>query len=173
MKFRSNRFNNHSPMNLRILSSALLLALLSPAPALLAQDAPPSPPASGEQPKAPKTELEKNMDAMAKAFRTLRRQVSDATKNESSLELVATIRTAATAAAKLTPAKAEDLPEADRPKFVEDFQAGMKDLLAGLDKLEADLKANDNTAAAADYKQIGSIEGKNHKQFRRPEKEKS
>jgi hypothetical protein len=49
----------------------------------------------------------------------------------------------------------------------------MKDLAAGLDKLEADLKANDNTAAAADYKQLGSIEGKNHKQFRRPEKEKS
>ena len=113
------------------------------------------------------------MGAMGKAFRTLRRQVSDSTKNASSLELVATIRSAADAASKLTPAKAEDLPEADRPQFIADFQSGMKDLAAGLDKLEADLKANDNTAAAADYKDIGSIEGKNHKKFRRPEKEKS
>ncbi len=160
-------------MNLRILVSTLLLALLSSTPALLAQDAPPAAPASGDQPKAPKTELEKNMDTMGKAFRTLRRQVSDATKNDSSLELVATIRTAAEAASKLTPAKTEDLPEADRPQFVADFQAGMKDLAAGLDKLEADLKAGDNTAAAADLKDVGAIEGKNHKKFRRPEKEKS
>ena len=160
-------------MNLRILVSTLLLVLLSSTPALLAQDAPPAAPAAAAPAKAPKTELEKSMGAMGKAFRTLRRQVSDSTKNASSLELVATIRSAADAASKLTPAKAEDLPEADRPQFVADFQSGMKDLAAGLDKLEADLKANDNTAAAADYKDIGSIEGKNHKKFRRPEKEKS
>ena len=160
-------------MTPRLVCSALLLALLVPASALRAQDAQPAAPAAAEPAKPEKTELEKNMDAMGKAMRTLRRQVSDSTKNDSSLELVATIRTAAEAAAKLTPAKAQDLAEADRPQFVEEFQAGMKDLSAGLDKLEADLKAGDNTAAAADFKAIGAIEGKNHKKFRRPEKEKS
>jgi soluble cytochrome b562 len=159
-------------MTLRIPVHILLLALFSSALALRAQDAPPAASAGAPQ-KEEKTELEKNMDNMGRAMRTLRRQVADATKNESSLQLVSTIRSAAEAASKLTPAKAQDLPEADRPQFVADFQAGMKDLFAALDKLEADLKANDNTAAAADFKQVGSVEGQNHKRFRRPEKEKN
>jgi len=162
-------------MTRRILASALLLNLLSMVPALRAQDAPPAAPAPNAAPKEekPKTDLEKNMDSISRAFRTLRRQIADPTKNDSSLEQVAAIRTAAQAASQLTPAKAADLPEADRPQFVADFQAGMKDLFGALDKLEADLKANDNTAAAADLKQIQSIEGTNHKKFRRPEPAKS
>jgi soluble cytochrome b562 len=157
-------------MTLRLIISTLLL---SSALALRAQDAPPAAPGAGAPSKAEKTELEKNMDNMGKAMRTLRKQIADSTKNDSSLQLVSTIRSAAEAASKLTPAKAQDLPEADRPQFVEEFQAGMKDFFAALDKLEADLKANDNAAAAADFKQVGSVEGTNHKKFRRPEKEKS
>jgi soluble cytochrome b562 len=162
----------HRPktMILRIVCSTLLLTLLAAAPALRAQDAPPAAPAPA---KPEKTELEKDMDIMGKSMRTLRKQIADSTKNDSSLQLVSAIQTAAEAASKLTPAKTQDLPEADRPQFVQEFQAGMKDLAAALGKLEADLKANDNTAAAADLKQVLAVEGQNHKKFRRPEKEKS
>lgn len=157
-------------MTLRLIISTLLL---SSALALRAQDIPPAAPGASAPPKAEKTELEKNMGNMGKAMRTLGKQIADSTKNDSSLQLVSTIRSAAEAASKLTPAKAQDLPEADRPQFVEEFQAGMKDLFAALDKLETDLKANDNAAAADDFKQVGSVEKTNHKKFRRPEKEKS
>ena len=159
-------------MTLRILTSTLLFALLSAVPALRAQNAPQASPAKSEPKKEEeKTDLEKTMDKMNKAFRALRKQVADATKNDSSLTLVATIRTAAEAASKLIPEKAQDLPEADRPDFVARYRAGIKDLVAGLDKLEADLKAHNNTAAVADVKSIGSTERKNHKEFKRPDKD--
>jgi cytochrome c556 len=47
----------------------------------------------------------------------------------------------------------------------------MKDFLAGVSKLEADLKANDNAAADADLKNLNSQEKDGHKAYRRPEKE--
>jgi soluble cytochrome b562 len=149
---------------------------MSAMPALRAQDAQPAAPApDATAPSAPakeeKTDLEKQMDSINRAFRTLRRQIADATKNDSSLQLVQTMHDAADAASKLTPKKAADLAEADRPQFESEFQAGIKDLMGALDKLTTDLKANDNTAAADDVKQIQTLEGQNHKKFKKQEKQ--
>ena len=52
----------------------------------------------------PETELGGKMEKIGGAFRALRRQVSDATKNADSLTRVATIRQNAEAAIKLEPA---------------------------------------------------------------------
>jgi soluble cytochrome b562 len=150
-------------MKTRLLAPALLLAAsLCIGPALRAQDGPPN----GFK-REPKTELAKHMEAMGKAMRVLRNQIADSSQNASSLEQVATIRSEATEASKLTPVKEKDVPEADRAKFMADYQAGMKEFLAAVDKMEADLKANDNTAAVADYKKLGSLEQTDHKEFRK------
>ena len=86
---------------------------------------------SAEPPKQPQeeTELEDKMDVMGTAFRKLKRQVNDVTQNAASLQLVATIHMAAEEAVKLVPAKAADVPVAERAKFVADYQMKMKDLL--------------------------------------------
>jgi soluble cytochrome b562 len=117
----------------------------------------------------PETELEGKMDEMGGAFRKLRGQIQDATKNAESIALVEKMRTAATDAAKLKPAKTEDLPEADRPKFVAEFQKDMKELIGLFDKLEAALKAGDNAGAAKLIGEIRAVQKEGHKEFQRPE----
>ncbi|QYM80671.1 hypothetical protein K0B96_08745 [Horticoccus luteus] len=146
--------------------SLLLLALtgvftLAPALSLPAQEAV-SPHAERKT-----TPLGKEMKEMGKAFRTLGRQIDDASKNAASIKLVATMREAAEASLQYKPEKTADLPAADQAKFVADFQAGVKNLIADLDKLTAALKANDNAAAAATLREIKDDQKKGHKEFKK------
>ncbi len=162
------------------LSHAILvsIALLSAA-ALRADTAPAnsSPPAA--QPTiAPAhdrdaTELGEHMDNMGDAFKKLRKQVADPAQNASSLQLVDTMRKESLISAKLTPAKTQDLPEAERAKFVADYQEHMKKLLGMLDQLKAALKANDNATAEKLVKDLGAFQRESHHQFRKPEKKHS
>jgi len=128
-----------------------------------------SAPAPAAGPKAPKTALEKDMDKISKANRTLQRQVSDATKNDASLALLATIHDAAMAASNETPQMAADQPDADRAAYVADYQAKMKEFIAAVDKVTADLQAGDNATAAVDAKKLPADEKTDHKKFRKPE----
>jgi len=125
-----------------------------------------------EGPKKPaqeETELEGKMEKMGQAWKKLKRQVTDASKNADSLQLVATIRASAEEAVKLTPAKAADIPEAERAKFVADFRADMKEFLTELGKLDAALKADQNVEAAKLLAKIGAMQKAAHKEFKRPE----
>jgi len=162
-------------MNIRHVLSCLILA--GAAPLLRAQDAAaPAPSPAAQTPvkaakNEPKTKLETKMDKMGGAYRKLRKQVADPSQNESSLKLLATMQDAARSALDLTPAKAADIPEGQRAKFVSDYQAGIKDLQAEFGKLEAALRAGKNDDAVALVKEIGALERKEHKAFRRPEKD--
>lgn len=84
--------------------SILLLLLL--AGSSFAADTQPA----GEKVSKKKTELTRQMDKMNAAFRRVRRQATDATKNADSLELVSVLREAAEASAKLEPARAASIP---------------------------------------------------------------
>jgi soluble cytochrome b562 len=114
------------------------------------------------------TPLGKEMKHMNHAFRTLGRQVGDASKNADSIQLVATMRQAAEASLQYKPEKTADLPAADQAKFVADFHAGIKHLIGDLDKLTAALKANDNASAAAILRQIKDDQKQGHKEFKKP-----
>jgi cytochrome c556 len=155
------------------LAFSLVLLPAFTAPALRAQDAPPpgpdGPPAWQHSWRdEPKTPLAKDMHKIASAVRKLSRQIGDPDSNPASLDLVATIRAAAVAASGETPAFASDQPEATRAKFVADFQSAMKEFVGKVDTLAADLKANDNDAAAKDLKALVAAERAGHKEFRKP-----
>lgn len=154
-------------MKLHISSLLLLLGIAIAIPVTQAEEAAPAASAA----KKAKTDLEKAMSTIGRANRQLKKQIKDASKNESSLELVAKLREGAEASLKLIPAKAQDLPADERDAFTSKYKASMKDFLAGVSKLEADLKANDNAAADADLKNLNSQEKDGHKAYRRPEKE--
>jgi soluble cytochrome b562 len=160
-------------MKYRSLASILPLALILSAAVVHAQDAaaPAAPADSSAAPKPEKTPLAKDMDKINRSFRALRKQISDATQNDSTLTLLATIHDSATAAAKETPAKAADLPDADQAKFNSDFQSKMQEFITAVDKVTADIKGGDNASAATDLKALASLERDDHKQFRKPEKE--
>lgn len=143
---------------------------LSVAPALLAQDGPKGPPPGGD--KEPETELGEKMEKVNGAFRKLRANAADATKNEDSLKQVAIIRANMADASKLEPAKKADIPAADQAKFLADYQAKLKEFVTELDKLEAALKAGNNEVAAAEVKTLGDMEKQDHKSFKKPQPKK-
>lgn len=148
------------------LPAALALILgFSLAPAR-AQTPPPAAASSAHE----STALEDRMEEMRSAFGKLRKQAGDASANESSLALVARLRAAAEASVALTPARAEDVPEAERAKYVEAYQAKMRAFLAEVDKLEAALKAGDNPAAVAAVARLGAQQKEGHKDYRRSAK---
>lgn len=142
-----------------------VLAALTPAPLVLAQEK--------AAPKNPPTELEERMEKLNAAWRRLRRQVADPAQNASSLELVAAMRTTAQGAEKMTPAKAADIPEAERARFLADYEAGMRRFFAQLDTLEAALKSGRNEAAQKAVAEIADHQKTSHKAFKKAPPPKS
>ena len=164
-------------MKLRSLVVCLFAVRLA-APFLMADDAPAAaapaaapavaPAAGGEEKE---TELEGKMHTMGKAFRKLKKQVADPTQNAASLELVATMQAAVTESAGLTPAKTEDIPDADKAKFIADYKAGLDDMQNLLSKLKDALAAGKNDDAVKIVAEIGDQQKKSHKEFRKPKKD--
>lgn len=158
-------------MKIRLLPLALALTLVFPA-AVLVRAAENSPAPKGEKHGhggEPDTELGKAMETLNKAWRKLRKQAGDSASNASSLELVATIKAETDKALTLQPDKAKDLPEAERPAYVEKYKEEMKKFIGKIDQLAADFKANDNAAATARIKEIIAVQREAHKEFKRPD----
>jgi soluble cytochrome b562 len=151
---------------------ALLLALPLASPILSAADTPApgaSPSAGGDDEQ--KTELETRMERVGKAFRKLKRQVADPAQNASSLQLLSTMQDAMKEAVNLTPAKAADLPVDQRSKFIEDFKVGIKGMQDEFSKLADALSAGRNADAVKIVDEIGDLEKKDHKEFKKPKKD--
>lgn len=147
-------------MNCRFLACAVLLALVVSGPRH-ASAAEPSP--GGEE----MTELGEHMDRLSGAFRKLRRQAGDPAHNAASLELLAEMREAAQAAAKLVPAKAADLPEAERGKFTAAYRKQMGRLLTQLQDIAAAFAAGDNAAAQKRIGDLADFQKASHREYRK------
>lgn len=118
------------------------------------------------------TELGGKMDKMGSAFRALRRQAADASKNADSLAKLATIRENAVASMKLTPAKAADLPAAEQAKFVAAYKADMEKFIALTDKLTAAFKAGNNAEAEKLLGEMANAQKAGHKEYQKKKDKK-
>lgn len=118
------------------------------------------------------TELGGKMEKIGGAFRALRRQIADASKNADSLARLATIKENANASLKLEPAMKADKPAGEQKKFVADYQAEMKKFIDLVGKVEAALKANDNAAAGKLLETMSADQKKAHKMFKKDDKKK-
>jgi len=151
---------------------SLLAAAFIVSPLLRAQDAmtppPAAPAASGDSEE--KTDLDKKMDVVSKNLRKLKKQASDSTKNDSSLELLATMQGALKDALDMTPAKAADLPDDQKTKFMTDYKAGLNGMMDEFTKLGTALKAGNNDDAVKIVAEIEDLEKKDHKSFRKAKK---
>ncbi len=139
----------------------LLLSLICAAVTLPGASAAEGKAKSGDKPES---ELSGHMDKMSGAFRKLKRQIADATKNEDSLKLVATIKAESAASTKLTPEW--------KPEQKEKYQAKMKDFNAKVGKLEMALKAGKNDEAAKIADELGAAQKEGHKEFKKPDEKK-
>ncbi len=114
----------------------------------------------------PKTPLGKKMAAMNTAMKAVGRQIDDPSKNASTLEQIAIIETNAKASLTLEPEKKEKIPAAEQAKFVSDYQAGIKKLLAVVDKMKAAVKAGNNAEASKLLDEMKGNQREGHKEFR-------
>jgi soluble cytochrome b562 len=111
------------------------------------------------------TELGNDMKAMGKNLKQIKGQLADATKQQSTVDLLESAKKNADAAKKLTPSKAKDVPEADRAKFVTDYQAAIDKLIGQLGKIEDAVKAGKYDDAQKLYGELGMIKREGHEKF--------
>ncbi len=116
------------------------------------------------------TELAGHMEKMSSAFRALRRQIKDSSKNADSLAKLAAIKEHSIASAKLEPELKSEKPAAEQAKFVSAYQAKMKDFIALVEKTEAALKAGKNEEADALVAQMADAQKKGHGDFKKNSK---
>jgi soluble cytochrome b562 len=113
-----------------------------------------------------KTPLGKKMSAMNTAFKAVGRQIDDASKNANTLEQLAIMETNAKAALTLEPEKKAKVPAGDQAKFTAGYQAGMKEFIATVQKLQAAIKAGKNADAVAMYDDLKGQQREGHKEYR-------
>jgi len=87
------------------------------------------------------TALEDQMSDMNKAWRSVRRQIKDPSKNDSTLEHVAKVKKAAQKSVDMTPILAKEMSGAEKKNFMAGYQKAMKNTVALIGDLEAALKA--------------------------------
>lgn len=116
------------------------------------------------------TELGGKMKIVGKSLKQLKGQIADPTKQQSSVDLLEAAKKAAGEAKKLSPDKAKDIPEADRAKFLTEYQAEMDKLIGQLGKVEDAIKAGKYDDASKLYGDLNSTKREGHKQFQADEK---
>lgn len=111
------------------------------------------------------TPLTKEMTAMNKSLRMLKRQVADPAKKQDNLALVAKIKGNLDAALKFEPSKIKDVPAADKPAYLEKFRQQLNDLKKTYDDLEVALKADKQDEAKKMFEKLAEQKEKGHKDF--------
>jgi|SRR5688572_9330173 len=111
------------------------------------------------------TPLSKEMTAMNKSLRTLKRQVGDAAKKEDSLAIVDKMKANVAAALKYEPAITKDQPAGDKPAFVEKYKKQLGELDKILDELKAAINKGDADAVTQQLEKLSDIKEKGHKDF--------
>ncbi len=150
-------------MKNRLLIASTCIALAF-APFARAEEAKPAAPKSD----APETELGGKMEKLNGAYRKLKRQIADPSKNTESLALVGTVKAQAEASLNLKPEITTTKPAADQAKFVESYQTEMKKMIELVTKLEVALKAGKNDEAAKMIADLDAQQKSSHKEFRKP-----
>jgi vacuolar-type H+-ATPase subunit E/Vma4 len=111
------------------------------------------------------TPLTKEMTAMNKSLRMLKRQVADPAKKQDNLALVGKIKGNVDAALKLEPSKIKDVPAADKPAYLEKFRQQLNDLKKTYDDVEVALKADKQDEAKKLFEKLAEQKEKGHKDF--------
>jgi soluble cytochrome b562 len=111
------------------------------------------------------TPLSKEMSAMNKSLRALKRQVADPTKKAENLDLIAKMKTSVANSLKLEPAKTKDQPDAEKAAYLEKYKAQMGDLDKVIDELKAAVDNGDAEAAQKVFDKLSDSKEKGHKDF--------
>jgi soluble cytochrome b562 len=109
------------------------------------------------------TPLSKEMSAINKSLRTVKRQLADPAKKAENLELVGKVKTNLDAAAKLEPKKTKD--QADKAGYTKKYKEEMGDLAKAVGDLESAIKGDKADDAKKALDKIYQLKEKGHKDF--------
>ena len=111
------------------------------------------------------TPLAKNMSAMNKSLRMLKRQLTDATKKDENVAMVGKIKASLDEAVKLEPKKTKDVPEAEKTAYLEKYKKQITDLKKTFEDIETALKAGKLDEAKTLFDKLAEQKEKGHKDF--------
>jgi uncharacterized protein (DUF2147 family) len=111
------------------------------------------------------TPLAKEMKAMNKSLRALKKQSADPAMKDANLELIAGIKTHLDAAAKLEPAKTKDIPAAQKPAYLEKYKKEIADLGKTYDDLATAIKDGKPDDAKKAIDKLHDEKEQGHKDF--------
>ncbi|MGV3531047.1 MAG: cytochrome b562 [Chthoniobacteraceae bacterium] len=109
------------------------------------------------------TPLSKEMSAMNKSLRLIKRQLPDASKKADNLELLAKIKKNLDESHKLAPAKTEK--QADKAAYTQKYKDQIVELGKAIGALEAAIKIDNQEEAKAALEKIQSLKEKGHETF--------
>jgi soluble cytochrome b562 len=120
----------------------------------------------GAMVSAEDTPLEKEMDAMNKAYKALKKSISDPAAKEDNLKLIAEIKKTTANSAKLDPKMAGD-QGAKKAEFVENYKKAMDEFAKAVDALEAAVNAGKADDASAAYAKLLELKKDGHKKYKK------
>src|SRR4051812_15319264 len=116
--------------------------------------------------EAGKQDLHHNMEAMEKPFKQLGKQISDSSKNESSLQLVLQLQQLTLASKSQIPRKVDRMPATQQAEAKSDYRQMMVNLLRQELDLEEQLINGDNKKAAETVAAMDQLQKDGHAEFR-------
>ena len=115
------------------------------------------------------TPLGDKMKVIAGSVKKLKSQITNPAQKDSSIQLVEAAEKAAQDARTLVPAHAADIPEADRAKFISDYQAQLDVLIKQFGTIDDALKADKYDDAQKGFNDLAKIKQDGHKAFIKPQ----
>ena len=116
------------------------------------------------------TPLGKEMSAMNKSLRTLKRQLADATKKDENVGLVGKMKVNLDASKKLDPAMTKEVPAADKAAYLAKYKDQMDKLGKSFDELEVAIKADKADDAKKIMDKLSDQKSKGHEDFKSDDK---
>jgi soluble cytochrome b562 len=110
--------------------------------------------------------LENQMKILARGNRQLSQQVGDSARQQSTIELIESLKKAALDAKSLDPRKTSEIPEAKRSQFLADYRTEVDELRDSFDKIEEAVKAGQYDKAKSLLATVNSIKKEGHGKFK-------
>ena len=111
--------------------------------------------------------MEKEMSAMNKAYKALKKTVADPASKDANLKLIADIKKTTETSAKMEPKTTADQPAAGKAAYLEKFKAQMADFAKEVATLEAAVTAGNTAAAEASFAKLNDLKKKGHEDFKK------
>ena len=113
------------------------------------------------------TPMEKEMSAMNKAYKALKKSVEDPAKKDENLKLIADIKKTTETTSKMEPKTTADQPAAGKAAYLEKYKAQMDVFAKEVSALEAAVTAGNTAAAKASFDKLNDLKKKGHEDFKK------